>query len=182
MGTAKSHAPRQACALFRRLGFSKHQSKVGGARASPGDQGADGSRRTTGGWSGGEAVRLAHAGTWGVGQSHARLACSTQKAQVGWLALAGASGLASKADTGCMPVLVHTMTMSPNDGLGDTHACDSAGASAANNSAALAIQFHGLSRWAHLFIVGRILINQSWGRDGRAAMPPLRAHRGLQNP
>jgi hypothetical protein len=45
--------------------------------------------------------------------------------------------------------------MSPMDGLGDTTACDKAGAMAANSSAALAIQFHSLSRLAKVFIVER---------------------------
>jgi hypothetical protein len=70
-------------------------------------------------------------------------------------ALAGASLPASKLATDFMPVLVQTMAMSPMDGLGDTTACDKAGAMAANSSAALAIQFHSLSRLAQVFIVAR---------------------------
>ena len=69
-------------------------------------------------------------------------ACKTQKPQAMGAMLplvsAGASGLASD----CMPVLVHTMTLSPNAVLGTTTTCDKAGAMDANNKAALAIQFH----------------------------------------
>jgi hypothetical protein len=54
-----------------------------------------------------------------------------------------------------MPELVQTMAMSPMDGLGGTTACDKAGAMAANSNAALAIQFHSLSRLAQVFIVAR---------------------------
>ena len=69
--------------------------------------------------------------------------------------MAGASLSASKLATDCMPVLVQTMAMSPNDGLGVTTACDKAGAMAANSSAALAIQFHSLRCLTQVFIVVR---------------------------
>ncbi len=69
--------------------------------------------------------------------------------------MAGASLPASKLATDFMPVLVQTMAISPMDGLDDTTACDKDGAMAANSSAALAIQFHSLSRLAQVFIVAR---------------------------
>ena len=68
-------------------------------------------------------------------------ACKTHKPQAMGAMLplvsVGASGLASTF----MPVLVHTMTLSPDAASGTT-TCDKAGAMDANNKAVLAIQFH----------------------------------------
>ena len=81
---------------------------------------------------------MAGVATWLIAR-----ACNTQKPQAMGAMLpllsAGASGLARD----CMPVLAHTMTLSPNATLGTT-TCDKAGAMDANNKAALAIQFHSL--------------------------------------